>query len=159
MFRVGHGYDVHKLVDNRDFILCGVKINYEKGLLGHSDADVGIHAVIDSLFGAAGLGDIGAHFPDNDDKYKNIDSKLLLKKAFEMIKSNGFKIENIDVTIILEEPKIKSYILKMKETISLILKINIDKINIKATTEEGLNFTGKKLGVAVHSVSLLSKEN
>lgn len=156
-FRVGHGYDVHRLVENRDFILCGVKIDHDKGLLGHSDADVGIHAIIDSLLGAACLGDIGEHFPDKDNKYKNIDSKVLLKKVFDMIKNKNFAIQNIDVTIVLEKPKINKYISDMKKIISEILEISFEKINIKATTEEGLNFTGKGLGVATYAISLLSE--
>ncbi|MBP0979253.1 MAG: 2-C-methyl-D-erythritol 2,4-cyclodiphosphate synthase [Oscillospiraceae bacterium] len=156
-FRIGHGYDVHKLIKDRDFILCGVKIDYDKGLLGHSDADVGLHAIMDSLLGAAALGDIGSHFPDKDNKYKNIDSKILLKKVFDIIKNKNFEIQNIDVTIILEKPKINKYIFEMRKIISEILEIKLDQINIKATTEEGLNFTGEGLGVAAHSVSLLSQ--
>ena len=156
-FRIGHGYDVHRLVKDRDFVLCGVKIEYDKGLLGHSDADVGLHAIIDSLLGAACLGDIGVHFPDQDNKYKNIDSKILLKKVFDIIKNKNFEIQNIDVTIILERPKINKYISEMKRIISEILEIKQDQINIKATTEEGLNFTGKGLGVATHAVCLISQ--
>lgn len=158
IFRIGYGYDVHKFIKNRDFILCGVKVNYNKGLMGHSDADVGLHAIVDSLLGAAGLGDIGYYFPDNDDQYKDIDSKVILKKTACLLENQGFKIENIDCTIVLEEPKISKYILHMKKIISDILKINCDQVNIKATTEEGLNFTGKGLGVAANAVALLYKD-
>lgn len=157
IFRIGHGYDVHKLVEGRDFKLCGVKIDYDKGLLGHSDADVGLHAIIDGLLGAAALGDIGQIFPDNDNTYKDIDSKILLKQVYQLIKNKNFNIENIDCTIILERPKINCYIQKMKEEIIPILEINMDQINIKATTEEGLNFTGEGLGIAAHAIVLLSK--
>lgn len=157
-FRIGHGYDVHKLVSGRDFVLCGVQIDYAQGLLGHSDADVGLHAIMDALLGAISLGDIGNHFPDNDEKYKNIDSKFLLKMVFEMVKNEGFYISNIDCTIILQEPKIKMYIEDMKKTVAHILNINLDQINIKATTEEGLGFTGECLGVATHAVALVYKK-
>lgn len=157
-FRIGHGYDVHKLVSGRDFVLCGVKIDYAQGLLGHSDADVGLHAIMDALLGAISLGDIGNHFPDNDEKYKNIDSKFLLKMVFEMVKNEGFYISNIDCTIILQKPKIKMYIEDMKKTVAHILNINLDQINIKATTEEGLGFTGECLGVATHAVALVYKK-
>lgn len=157
-FRIGHGYDVHKLVSGRDFVLCGVNIDYDQGLLGHSDADVGLHAIMDALLGAAALGDIGKHFPDNDENYKNIDSKLLLKKVFEMVKDEGFCISNIDCTIILQKPKIKMYIGDMRQTIAQILNIDLNQINIKATTEEGLGFTGQCLGVAAHAVALVYKK-
>ena len=157
-FRIGHGYDVHKLISGRDFVLCGVKIDYAQGLLGHSDADVGLHAIMDALLGAISLGDIGNHFPDNNEKYKNIDSKFLLKMVFEMVKNEGFYISNIDCTIILQEPKIKMYIEDMKKTVAHILNINLDQINIKATTEEGLGFTGECLGVATHAVALVYKK-
>ena len=157
VIKIGHGYDVHKLVDNKDFILCGVKIDYEKGLLGYSDGDVAFHAIIDSMLGAAGLNDIGNYFPDNDQQYKNIDSKKLLIKTLEIIKSKGYNIGNIDCTIILQNPKIKKYIERMKKTVSEILDIGYDQFNVKATTEEGLGFTGNGLGVAAHAVVLLMK--
>lgn len=155
--KIGHGYDAHRLVEKRDFILFGVKINYCKGFLGHSDGDVGIHAIIDSLLGAIGKGDIGKHFPDNDEKYKDIDSKILLQKVVTIVNNNGYNIGNIDCTVILQEPKIGTYIPKMKEVISQILGIECDKINIKATTEENMGFTGKGLGAVCHAVALLVK--
>ncbi len=156
-FRVGHGYDVHKLVLGRKFVLFGEDIDFEKGLLGHSDADVGIHAVIDSLLGAAGLGDIGTYFPDNDEKFKDIDSTVLLEKTYEIIKNNDYVINNIDCTVILESPKINQHIDKMRKNICNILHLSDDGFNVKATTEEGLGFTGSQQGVAVHAVALLSK--
>lgn len=152
--RIGEGYDVHKLCKNRPLILGGVKIPYKMGLLGHSDADVLIHAVCDALLGAAALGDIGSHFPPTDDSYKNIDSSVLLSKVNALLKEHGFKVINVDSTIIAESPKMLPYIEKMRENIAKTLQIDIDKISVKATTEEGLGFTGKKKGIAARAVVL-----
>ncbi|WP_142413996.1 2-C-methyl-D-erythritol 2,4-cyclodiphosphate synthase [Hathewaya massiliensis] len=153
--RVGLGYDVHKLVPNRDLIIGGVTIPYEKGLLGHSDADVLLHAISDSLLGAAGLGDIGTHFPDTDPKYKGISSIILLEKVGELLNSKGYKIGNIDATIIAQKPKMLPYIVDMKNNISKALNISIDAINVKATTEEGLGFTGIGEGISSQCICLL----
>lgn len=153
--RIGHGYDVHKFAENRDLIIGGVNIPYEKGLLGHSDADVLLHAVCDALLGAAALGDIGKHFPDTDPKFKGIDSMLLLKKVAELLKENGYKIINIDSTVLAQRPKLAPYILKMRENISDALGVDVDFISVKATTEEGLGFTGAGLGIAAHAVCLI----
>jgi 2-C-methyl-D-erythritol 2,4-cyclodiphosphate synthase len=155
--RVGLGYDVHRLVENRKLILGGVEIPYEKGLLGHSDADVLIHAIIDSLLGACALGDIGKHFPDTDNKFKGISSIILLKETGKIIIEAGYTINNIDATIIAQKPKMLPYIEDMKKNISTALNIDIDRINIKATTEEGLGFTGEMLGIS--SQSIASVEN
>jgi 2-C-methyl-D-erythritol 2,4-cyclodiphosphate synthase len=157
--RIGMGYDVHKLVENRDLILGGVNIPYEKGLLGHSDADVLLHAIMDSLLGASALGDIGKHFPDTDTKYKGISSISLLKEVGKLLKENNFEIGNIDSTIIAQKPKMAPHILKMRENIANALKISIDQINVKATTEEGLGFTGEGLGIASQSICLLTKSD
>lgn len=151
--RIGHGYDVHKLIAGRDLILGGVKIPYEKGLLGHSDADVLTHAVMDALLGAAGLGDIGRHFPDTDPAYKGADSLVLLQAVYEKITARGFRVENVDVTMIAQRPKLKDFLLPMEENLARILKT--DAINIKATTEEHLGFTGDGSGMACHAVCLL----
>ncbi len=158
MIRVGHGYDVHKLVENRKLILGGVTIpNNNIGLLGHSDADVLLHAVSDSLLGAAALGDIGAHFPDNDAKFKDTDSLMLLKKVNELIKDKGYSVMNVDATVLAQAPKLAPYILKMRENISSALEIPLDCVSVKATTEEWLGFTGRKEGIAAHSVALIEK--
>ncbi|WP_032120605.1 2-C-methyl-D-erythritol 2,4-cyclodiphosphate synthase [Clostridium amazonitimonense] len=153
--RIGLGYDVHKLVENRDLILGGVIVPHEYGLLGHSDADVLVHAIMDSILGAACLGDIGRHFPDNNATYKNISSLELLSKVLELITQKGFIVGNIDATIIAQKPKLSPYIDKMRSNISKTLNIDIDKINIKATTEEGLGFTGNEEGIASQSICLL----
>lgn len=153
--RIGHGYDVHRLVSGRALILGGVSIPFELGLLGHSDADVLIHAVCDALLGAAGLGDIGKHFPDTDSTYKDIDSRLLLRKTLELIKEKGFNTVNADITVIAQRPKLASYIPEMKRNIASDLNIPPDCINIKATTEEGLGFTGSGEGIAAHAVCLI----
>lgn len=155
--RIGMGYDVHKLVENRKLILGGVTIPYELGLLGHSDADVLLHAIMDSLLGAAALGDIGKHFPDNNNKFKGISSIELLKEVRILIENEGYKIGNIDATIIAQKPKMAPYISLMRENIAATLNISIDQINIKATTEEGLGFTGKGLGISSQSICLLEK--
>ncbi|MBQ3067673.1 MAG: 2-C-methyl-D-erythritol 2,4-cyclodiphosphate synthase [Oscillospiraceae bacterium] len=155
--RIGHGYDVHRLVEGRKLILGGVNINYTKGLLGHSDADVLIHAIMDALLGATGLGDIGQHFPPSDDKFKDISSLNLLEQVTSLLKAQNFHIVNIDSTVILEEPKVSKYIQDMKTNIAKTLQCNVNLINIKATTEEGLGFTGAKEGIAAHAVVLIKK--
>ena len=153
--RIGTGYDVHKLTENRKLILGGVEIPYEKGLLGHSDADVLIHAIMDAILGAAALGDIGKHFPDSDDAYKGISSVLLLKKVAELIKKEGYEIGNIDSTIIAQRPKLAPYIPTMRDNIANALGISSSRVNVKATTEEGLGFTGEGLGIASQAICLL----
>ena len=155
--RIGHGYDVHRLVENRDLILGGVKIPFELGLLGHSDADVLLHAVCDALLGAAALGDIGKHFPDNDNKYKNIDSGILLKNVVELLEEKGYRPVNIDCTILAQKPKLAGFIPQMKKNIAGICEIEEDCVNVKATTEEGLGFTGDLSGIAAHAVCLITK--
>lgn len=154
-FKIGHGYDVHRLTDGRKLILGGVEIPYTMGLLGHSDADVLIHAVMDAVIGALGLGDIGCHFPDSDDKYKNIDSMILARETFILLNENGYNISNLDCTIIAQRPKLITYIENMKQNIADVYNISINKINIKATTEEGLGFTGTGDGIAAHAVVLI----
>ena len=153
--RIGHGYDVHKLVEGRDLILGGVKIPYEKGLLGHSDADVLLHAVSDSLLGAAALGDIGVHFPDTDPAYKGADSLKLLEIVGQKVEAAGYQVSNIDVTMIAQRPKLKDHILQMRENIAKVLGLDVSQVNVKATTEEHLGFTGDGSGMACHAVCLL----
>lgn len=153
--RIGHGYDVHRLTENRKLILGGVEIPYEYGLFGHSDADVLLHAICDSLLGAAALGDIGKHFPPDDDRFLNISSLLLLQEVGTLLKNNGFEIENIDATVMAEKPKLRPFISQMEKNISNALSISVDRVNIKATTEEGLGFTGTGEGMAAHSVCLI----
>ncbi len=153
--RIGTGYDVHKLVEDRDLILGGVKIPYEKGLLGHSDADVLLHAIMDALLGAAALGDIGKHFPDTDPAYKGISSIELLKQVGRLLEDKLYVIENIDATIIAQKPKLASFIPEMKKNIADALALEEDRVNVKATTEEGLGFTGAGLGIAAQAVCLL----
>lgn len=153
--RIGHGYDVHKLVSDRKLILGGVEIPCNLGLLGHSDADVLIHAIMDSLLGAACLGDIGIHFPDNDKKYKGISSLKLLKNVCDMLREKNYEIQNIDSTIIAQKPKLSTYIFGMRKNISNACGIDIGKINVKATTEEGLGFTGNLEGISVHAVCII----
>lgn len=155
--RIGHGYDVHKLVEGRDLILGGVKIDYEKGLLGHSDADVLLHAVSDALLGAAGLGDIGRHFPDTDPKYKGADSLELLREVYRKISEKGFRVGNIDVTMIAQKPKLKDFIPQMQENIAAAVNVSSDRVNVKATTEEKLGFTGTGEGMSCHAVCLLEE--
>ena len=154
--RIGMGYDVHKLVEGRDLIIGGVTIPYEKGLLGHSDADVLLHAISDALLGAAALGDIGKHFPDSDPQYKGISSLLLLKKVGELLEENFFLIENIDATIIAQQPKMRPYIDTMRENIAQALSIDIAQVNVKATTEEGLGFTGTGEGISSQAICMLT---
>ena len=153
--RIGHGYDVHKLVEGRDLILGGVKIPYEKGLLGHSDADVLLHAVSDSLLGAAALGDIGVHFPDTDPAYKGADSLELLRIVGQKVAEAGYKVSNIDVTMIAQRPKLKDHIPTMRSNIARVLQLDVGQVNVKATTEEHLGFTGDGSGMACHAVCLL----
>ena len=153
--RIGMGYDVHKLVEERDLILGVVKIPYELGLLGHSDADVLLHAIMDALLGASALGDIGKHFPDTDPKYKGISSIELLKHVGNLLSTHNYKIGNIDATIIAQKPKMAPHIPTMRENIASALNISLDQINVKATTEEGLGFTGEGLGISSQAICLL----
>ena len=155
--RIGHGYDVHRLVEGRALILGGVNIPYEKGLLGHSDADVLVHSIMDALLGAAALGDIGKHFPDSDESYKNADSIELMRKVIDLISEKGYEIENIDSTIIAQAPKLAPFIEKMRENIAAVCKIDIEQVNVKATTEEKLGFTGEGLGISAHAVCIIKK--
>ena len=155
--RIGHGYDVHRLVEGRDLILGGVKIEYEKDLDGHSDADVLLHAVSDALLGAAGLGDIGRHFPDTDPKYKGADSLKLLEAVAKKVTAAGYRVSNIDVTMIAQKPKLMPHIPKMVENIAGAVGIGVDRVNVKATTEEKLGFTGEGLGMSCHAVCLLEE--
>ena len=156
--RIGHGYDVHKLAENRKLILGGVEIPFKKGLLGHSDADVLLHAICDSLLGAAALGDIGVHFPDTSDEFKGISSLKLLRVVADLLDRSGYKVINIDSTVIAQEPKLSPYIFKMRENIAKALNIELNSVSVKATTEEHLGFTGEKLGIAAHSVCLIDKK-
>ena len=153
--RIGHGYDVHRLVECRDLILGGVQIPFEKGLLGHSDADVLLHAVSDALLGAAGLGDIGVHFPDTDPAYKGADSGMLLRTVGQKIGDAGYRVGNIDVTMIAQKPKLKDHIPTMAQNIARELQIEPGRVNVKATTEEGLGFTGAGDGIAAHAVCII----
>lgn len=155
--RIGHGYDVHQFADNRKLILGGVDIPFEKGLLGHSDADVLLHAVSDALLGAAALGDIGKHFPDTDEQYKGADSRVLLRRVVALLAQQGYKIGNIDATVVLQRPKIGSYIDEMIKNIASDCGVDVDAVNVKATTEEKLGFTGQGLGAAAHAVCLIEK--
>jgi len=153
--RIGHGYDVHRLVEGRKLILGGVEIPYEKGLLGHSDADVLLHALADSLLGAAALGDIGKHFPDSDERYRGVDSRLLLRKVLELLQESGYQVVNVDCTILAQRPKLAGYITQMRENIAADLLIPLECVSVKATTEEGLGFTGDGSGIAAHAVALI----
>lgn len=155
--RAGLGYDVHRLVEGRDLILGGVKIPYEKGLLGHSDADVLLHALTDALLGAAALGDIGRHFPDTDERYRGISSLILLEKAYTLVKERGYSLGNADMVLILQKPKLKEYIPSMEENIAEALSCEKERISVKATTEEGLGFTGQGEGVSAKAIVLLEK--
>ena len=155
--RIGHGYDVHKLVECRDLILGGVKIDYPLGLLGHSDADVLLHAVMDALLGAAGLRDIGYHFPDTDSQYKGVDSRVLLRAVKEKLDAAGYRISNVDATILAQKPKLKDHLPQMMENIAQDLGLSVSRVNVKATTEEGLGFTGSLEGMACHAVCLLEE--
>ena len=153
--RIGHGYDVHRLTEGRKLILGGVEIPWEKGLLGHSDADVLLHAVTDALLGAAGLGDIGRHFPDTDPDLEGIDSMILLKKAVEMLDDKGYSVGNVDATVIAQKPKLAPYIDRMRDGIAGALRVAPQKVNVKATTEEHLGFTGREEGISAHAVCVI----
>ena len=155
--RVGHGYDVHKLAPQRKLILGGIEIPHTLGLIAHSDGDVLIHAVMDSILGAMGMGDIGKHFPDTDMKYKDADSMKLFDEVISIMKKDGYLISNMDVTVIAQKPKLSPYIEKIRENIAKRAKIDISRVNVKATTEEHLGFTGREEGISVHAVSLLYK--
>ncbi len=156
--RIGHGYDVHQLVENRPLIIGGVHIDHPYGLLGHSDADVALHALMDGILGALGLGDIGTYFSDQDAVFKDIDSKILLKKVVEMMKNEGYRIGNADITIIAQKPKMAPHIKEMKHILATYLEVDEKQINVKATTEEHLGFTGEGKGIASHAVCLLVTE-
>ena len=156
--RIGHGYDVHRLVPNRDLIIGGVKIEYELGLDGHSDADVMLHAVMDALLGAAALRDIGYHFPDTDMRYKGADSRMLLREVAKKIDEAGYKLGNVDVTMIAQKPKLKPHIPQMMDNIAADLGVDIGRVNVKATTEERLGFTGEGLGMSCHAVCILEEK-
>ena len=155
--KIGHGYDVHKLVSERKLILGGVDIPYEKGLLGHSDADVLLHAISDALLGAAALGDIGKHFPDTDNAYKNADSLVLLAKVGELIKNAGYQVSNIDATVIAQAPKLAPHIEQMRKNIAKALTLELDDVSVKATTEERLGFTGRGEGISAHAVCIIER--
>lgn len=157
MLRIGHGYDVHAFADNRRCIIGGVDIPYEKGLLGHSDADVLLHAISDSLLGAAAMGDIGKHFPDTDPEFEGADSIVLLKYVVKLISEKGYKVNNIDATVIAQAPKMAPHIEQMRRNIADALQVDVDCVNVKATTEEKLGFTGRKEGISAHCVCLLEK--
>lgn len=159
MLRIGHGYDVHAFADNRKCILGGVEVPCEKGLLGHSDADVLLHAISDSLLGAAALGDIGKHFPDTDPRYKGADSLILLENVCNLVKSKGYTVNNIDATVIAQMPKLAPFIDEMRSNIAKALGVDIDAVSVKATTEEKLGFTGRKEGISAHCVCLIAKNN
>ena len=156
--RIGHGYDVHRLVPGRDLIIGGVKIDYELGLDGHSDADVMLHAVMDALLGAAALRDIGYHFPDTDMRYKGADSRMLLREVAKKIDEAGYKLGNVDVTMIAQRPKLKPHIPQMMENIAADLGVEVNRVNVKATTEEKLGFTGEGLGMSCHAVCILEEK-
>ena len=155
--RIGHGYDVHRLTENRDLIIGGVKIPYEKGLLGHSDADVLVHAILDAILGALGEGDIGKHFPDTDKRYKGINSMLLAENVASLLLSNGYTVGNIDATVVAQRPKLSPYIEEMRVNIAKVFGVTPDRVNIKATTEEKLGFTGNGEGISAHAVCLIIK--
>lgn len=159
MFRIGHGYDVHRLVESRKLILGGVEIEHSLGLLGHSDADVLLHAISDALLGAAAMGDIGGMFPDTDPAFKDADSLQLLKQVVSRLKENGYEIGNVDATVIAQKPKLKPFIEKMRENIALACECDVSQINVKATTEEKLGFTGSEEGIAAHAVCLIGKRS
>jgi len=157
-FRIGFGYDAHRLVENRKLIIGGIEIPFEKGLLGHSDADVLLHAICDAMLGALALGDIGKHFPDTDPNYKDADSKELLRRVNRLVLANNYIINNIDSTVILEKPKLMNYVPQMRKTIAEILEIGLEQVSIKATTNEGMGFVGKGEGCAANAVVLLIKK-
>ncbi len=157
--RIGHGYDVHRMTEGRDLIIGGVKIDCEKGLLGHSDADVLLHAVADALLGAAALGDIGGIFPDTDERFRGADSRVLLREVVAAVRARGYTVGNIDATIIAQRPKMKPFIAQMAQNIADDCGIDLSRVNVKATTEEGLGFTGSGAGIAAHAVCLLEEKD
>ena len=156
--RIGHGYDVHRLTEGRRLILGGVDIPYEKGLLGHSDADVLVHALMDALLGAAALGDIGKHFPDSDERFRGADRIALLKQVCNILSERGYRVGNVDCTVLAQRPKLAPYIPQMRENIASAMEVAADRVSVKATTEEGLGFTGERLGIAAHAVALLMEK-
>ena len=156
--RIGHGYDVHRLVEGRKLILGGVDIPWEKGLLGHSDADVLLHALMDALLGAAALGDIGRHFPDTDERYRGADSMELLRQVRRILSEHDYTVGNVDCTVLAQRPKLAPYIPQMRENIASALEVSVDRVSVKATTEEGLGFTGEGLGIAAHVVALINEK-
>ena len=158
MYRIGQGYDVHKLVENRELWLCGVKVPHTHGLLGHSDADVAIHALCDALLGSIALRDIGYHFPDTDERFKGADSKILLAEVVAMIRKEGWEISNVDITIMAQSPKLKDRIETMRLTLSEVMKTDISRVSVKATTTEGLGFEGRKEGISASAVALIYKD-
>ncbi len=158
MLRIGQGYDVHRLVEDRDLWICGIKIPHTHGLLGHSDADVAIHALCDALLGALALGDIGKHFPDSDPRYKGIDSKILLRHVMELIHSNGYDLVNCDITICAEAPKFRPYIDEMRQTLASVMGVEADQVSVKATAPERLGFTGRREGISSLAIALLNKK-
>ena len=158
MYRIGYATDIHRLGENRSLFLCGVKIPFEKGLIGHSDADVAIHAIAESILGALALGDLGTHFPDTDDKYKDYDSTLILKEVVDMMFDHGYEINNIDVTIVTERPKLAPYIQEMCAMISTLLRTDVNNVSIKATTNEGVDGVGNNEAIVAHSICLLRKK-
>lgn len=157
MFRIGQGYDVHRLVENRELWLCGVRVPHSLGLLGHSDADVAIHALCDALLGALALGDIGKHFPDSDSRHKGIDSKILLGHVMELVRGHGYVLGNADITIAAQKPKLASFIPDMRRTLSEVMHADLDRISVKATTTERLGFEGREEGISATAVCLLQK--
>lgn len=158
MYKIGFGYDVHQLVEGRKLILGGIEIPHSKGLLGHSDADALLHSICDALLGALALGDIGQHFPDTDSRYKDADSRTLLKEVYKIVEKNGYIIGNLDSTIVIEKPKMAPHILKMRETIASILECSLEQISVKATTSEKMGFAGTEDGVKVYAVALITKD-
>ncbi|MDE5790011.1 MAG: 2-C-methyl-D-erythritol 2,4-cyclodiphosphate synthase [Muribaculaceae bacterium] len=157
MFRIGQGYDVHRLVEGRQLWLCGVRVEHEKGLLGHSDADVAIHALCDAILGALALGDIGKHFPDSDPRYKGIDSKKLLAEVCKLMRDKGYEMGNCDITVCAEQPKLRPHIGTMRQTLAEVINTHVDNISVKATTTERLGFTGRMEGISAYAVTLLVK--
>ncbi|MDE7442117.1 MAG: 2-C-methyl-D-erythritol 2,4-cyclodiphosphate synthase [Muribaculaceae bacterium] len=157
MYRIGQGYDVHRLVEGRELWLCGIRLDFELGLLGHSDADVAIHALCDAILGALALGDIGTHFPDTDPRYKGIDSKKLLANVCQLMRDKGYELGNCDITICAERPKMKPYIPSMRQTLAEVINTPVDNISVKATTTERLGFTGRMEGISAYAVALLHK--
>ncbi|MCH8171497.1 MAG: 2-C-methyl-D-erythritol 2,4-cyclodiphosphate synthase [Bacteroidetes bacterium] len=158
-FRIGNGFDVHAFAEGRKLILGGVEIPYEKGLIGHSDADVLLHAITDALLGALALGDLGKHFPDSDEEFKDADSSILLKKVYDLVRTKNYILSNVDSILMMEKPKVAPYVLQMRQNIAKVLNMDLDRISVKATTTEGLGFTGRSEGIAASAVVLLNKEN